>query len=59
MTTSKTSTTRRATTISRVLAARGSVNNAPGSARQVQRLGGGDQDVPERDDSSDAGGAGR
>ena len=41
--------------ISRVLAARGSVNNAPGSARQVQRLGGGDQDVPERDDSGTAG----
>ncbi len=45
--------------ISRVLAARGSVNQSPGSARQVQRLGGGDQDVPPRDDAADAGGAGR
>jgi NADH-quinone oxidoreductase subunit J len=45
--------------ISRVLAARGSVNRAPGSATQVERVGGGDETVPERDDSSDAGGAGR
>jgi NADH-quinone oxidoreductase subunit J len=45
--------------ISRVLAARGSVNHAPGSAGDVQRLGGGDQTVPPRDDSSDQGGAGR
>ncbi len=45
--------------ISRVLAARGSVNHAPGSAGAVQRLGGGDQTVPARDDSSDQGGAGR
>lgn len=45
--------------ISRVLAARGSVNHAPGSAGDVQRLGGGDQTVPARDDSSDQGGAGR
>jgi NADH-quinone oxidoreductase subunit J len=45
--------------ISRVLAARGSVKTAPGSATQVERLGGSDQDVPPRDDSSDQGGAGR
>ncbi|GAB3660936.1 NADH-quinone oxidoreductase subunit J [Nocardioides korecus] len=44
--------------ISRVLAARGSVNRSPGSATQVQRIGGGDQTVPERDDSVE-GGAGR
>ena len=42
--------------ISRVLAARGSVNEAPGSARQVERLGGDDQSVAPRDDH---GGAGR
>lgn len=45
--------------VSRVLAARGSVNRAPGSAIQVQRLGGGDETVSDRDDSSDGGGAGR
>jgi NADH-quinone oxidoreductase subunit J len=45
--------------ISRVLAARGSVNRAPGSATQVERVGGGDETVPPRDDSSDAGGSGR
>ncbi len=44
--------------ISRVLAARGSVKSAPGSASQVQRLGGSDTDVPPRDDSQE-GGAGR
>ena len=44
--------------ISRVLAARGSVNRAPGSATQVEHVGGSDQSVPPRDDSSD-GGAGR
>ena len=40
--------------ISRVLAARGSVNQAPGSAGQVERIGGGDQDVPPRDDTGKA-----
>jgi NADH-quinone oxidoreductase subunit J len=45
--------------ISRVLAARGSVNRAPGSATQVERIGGGDQTVAPRDDSADQGGAGR
>jgi NADH-quinone oxidoreductase subunit J len=45
--------------ISRVLMARGSVNTDPGSASQVERIGGSDQDVPPRDDSSDQGGAGR
>jgi NADH-quinone oxidoreductase subunit J len=44
--------------ISRVLAARGSVKQAPGSATQVERIGGGDDTVPPRDDSS-RGGAGR
>jgi NADH-quinone oxidoreductase subunit J len=44
--------------ISRVLAARGSVKQAPGSATQVQRVGGSDETVPPRDDSA-AGGAGR
>ena len=32
--------------ISRVLAARGSVKQAPGSATQVERIGGGDETVP-------------
>ena len=41
--------------ISRVLAARGSVNTAPGSASQVEEIGGGDHTVPERDDSGTAG----
>ncbi len=45
--------------ISRVLAARGSVNTSPGSAAEVERIGGDDQSVPPRDDSSDQGGAGR
>ena len=46
--------------ISRVLAARGSVNRTPGSATQVERVGGGDETVPPRDDAaSDQGGAGR
>jgi NADH-quinone oxidoreductase subunit J len=45
--------------ISRVLAARGSVNRTPGSATQVERVGGGDESVPPRDDSSDQGGSGR
>jgi len=44
------------TSISRVLMARGNVNQAPGSAGQVERFGGSDEDVPPRDD---AGGAGR
>jgi len=44
--------------ISRVLAARGSVNRSPGSATQVERIGG-DDSVPPRDDSADQGGAGR
>ncbi len=44
--------------ISRVLAARGSVNRSPGSATQVERIGGDDGSVPPRDDSSQ-GGAGR
>jgi NADH-quinone oxidoreductase subunit J len=41
--------------ISRVLAARGSVNQTPGSATQVERIGGGDQTVPPRDDTGKAG----
>jgi NADH-quinone oxidoreductase subunit J len=45
--------------ISRVLAARGSVKQAPGSATQVERVGGGDETVPPRDDSSGVGGSGR
>ena len=45
--------------ISRVLLARGSVKDAPGSATQVEQLGGGDRSVPPRDDASDQGGAGR
>ncbi len=44
--------------ISRVLAARGSVKRSPGSATEVERIGGGDESVPPRDDSSQ-GGAGR
>ncbi len=44
--------------ISRVLAARGSVNRAPGSADQVESIGGTDESIPPRDDSSQ-GGAGR
>ncbi|MCW2849605.1 MAG: NADH-quinone oxidoreductase subunit [Marmoricola sp.] len=43
------------TSISRVLLARGSVNQAPGSAAQVERVGGDDQSVPPRDDSGKAG----
>src|SRR6476469_4856313 len=41
--------------ISRVLAARGSVNRSPGSATQVERIGGGDEDVTPRDDTGKAG----
>jgi NADH-quinone oxidoreductase subunit J len=44
--------------ISRVLAARGTVKRSPGSADQVERIGGTDETVPPRDDSTD-GGAGR
>jgi len=42
--------------ISRVLLARGSVNQAPGSAAQVESIGGDDESVSARDDQ---GGAGR
>src|SRR4051812_46117860 len=45
--------------ISRVLAARGTVKRSPGSAGQVERIGGSDETVPPRDDSTDQGGAGR
>ena len=41
--------------ISRVLAARGSVQRAPGSASQVEEIGGGDTTVPARDDAGTAG----
>ncbi len=41
--------------ISRVLAARGSVQRSPGSATQVERFGGDDESVPPRDDSGTAG----
>ena len=41
--------------ISRVLAARGSVLKDPGSATQVERFGGGDSTVEPRDDSGTAG----
>ena len=41
--------------ISRVLAARGSVKGSPGSAGEVVRMGGGDEDVPSRDDTGKAG----
>jgi NADH-quinone oxidoreductase subunit J len=41
--------------ISRVLAARGSVKKSPGSATQVEQIGGGDETVPPRDDSGTAG----
>jgi NADH-quinone oxidoreductase subunit J len=41
--------------ISRVLAARGSVKQSPGSATQVEQIGGSDEDVPPRDDSGAAG----
>jgi len=44
-----------ASSISRVLAARGSVNQAPGSATQVERFGGSDETVPPRDDTGKAG----
>ncbi len=43
--------------ISRVLAARGSVNRSPGSATQVERTGGSDQTVAPRDDSTEGGAA--
>jgi NADH-quinone oxidoreductase subunit J len=45
--------------ISRVLAARGTVKRSPGSAGQVERIGGSDETVPPRDDSTEQGGAGR
>lgn len=49
-----------ASSISRVLTARGSSLTPPGSATQVERIGGSDADVAARDDSAgDAGGAGR
>ena len=41
--------------ISRVLAARGTVKRSPGSAGQVERIGGSDETVPPRDDSGTAG----
>jgi NADH-quinone oxidoreductase subunit J len=41
--------------ISRVLAARGSVKKSPGSATQVEQIGGGDETAPPRDDSGTAG----
>jgi NADH-quinone oxidoreductase subunit J len=41
--------------ISRVLAARGSINQTPGSATQVERFGGSDETVEPRDDSGTAG----
>jgi len=41
--------------ISRVLAARGSVQKSPGSATQVERIGGTDESIPPRDDSSQGG----
>ena len=43
------------TSISRVLAARGSVQRSPGSASEVEQVGGGDQTVPPRDDTGRAG----
>ena len=43
------------TSISRVLAARGSVQRSPGSASEVEQVGGGDQTVPPRDDTGKAG----
>jgi NADH-quinone oxidoreductase subunit J len=43
------------TSISRVLAARGSVQRSPGSASEVEQVGGGDQTVPPRDDTGTAG----
>ena len=41
--------------ISRVLAARGTIKRSPGSAGQVERIGGSDENVPPRDDSGTAG----
>ena len=41
--------------ISRVLAARGTVKRSPGSAGQVERIGGSDETVPPRDDSTRSG----
>jgi NADH-quinone oxidoreductase subunit J len=41
--------------ISRVLLARGTVQREPGSATQVEQIGGGDVSVPPRDDSGTAG----
>ena len=43
------------TSISRVLAARGSVQRSPGSASEVEQVGGGDLTAPARDDSGTAG----
>jgi NADH-quinone oxidoreductase subunit J len=43
------------TSISRVLAARGSVQRSPGSASEVEQVGGGDQTVSPRDDTGTAG----
>jgi NADH-quinone oxidoreductase subunit J len=43
------------TSISRVLLARGTVQREPGSATQVEQIGGGDTSVPPRDDSGTAG----
>ena len=43
------------TSISRVLAARGSVQSNPGSATQVEQIGGGEETVPPRDDAGKAG----
>ena len=47
-----------AASISRVLAARGTVKRSPGSAGQVERIGGSDETVPPRDDSGTADHAG-
>ncbi|WP_084596589.1 NADH-quinone oxidoreductase subunit J [Nocardioides aequoreus] len=46
------------TSLSRVLTARGSTLSPPGSATQVERIGGSDEDVAPRDDAPE-GGAGR
>ncbi len=43
------------TSISRVLLARGSVKQAPGSAQQVESIGGDEDTIPPRDDSGAAG----
>ena len=46
------------TSLSRVLTARGSTLSPPGSATQVERIGGSDDDTPPRSDQAE-GGAGR